>query len=84
MHLFLTTLSVILLPLVQGLGTPRDADGVSCTVTASGGDDGPAFVDAVQRCGTVTIPAETTLSIATKMDMTGLINKNIVCNPSSL
>ncbi|KAJ8583841.1 pectin lyase-like protein [Rhizopogon salebrosus TDB-379] len=77
MHLFLTTLSVILLPLVQGLGTPRDADGVSCTVTASGGDDGPAFVDAVQRCGTVTIPAETTLSIATRMNMTGLINKNI-------
>ncbi|KAG2137342.1 glycoside hydrolase family 28 protein [Suillus cothurnatus] len=51
--------------------------GVSCTVTASGGDDGPAFVDAVQRCDSVTIPRETTLSIATRMNMTGLKNKNI-------
>jgi galacturan 1,4-alpha-galacturonidase len=56
--------------------------GVSCTVTASGGDDGPAFVDAVQRCDSVTIPRETTLSIATRMNMTGLKNKNIVCDCS--
>ncbi|KAG2142300.1 glycoside hydrolase family 28 protein [Suillus bovinus] len=51
--------------------------GLSCTVTASSGDDGPAFVDAVQRCDSVTIPRETTLSIATRMDMTGLKDKNI-------
>jgi galacturan 1,4-alpha-galacturonidase len=70
--------------LVGGLFSARTAaqntGGVLCTVTASGGDDGPTFVDAVQRCDSVTIPRETTLSIATRMDMTGLKNKNIVCD----
>jgi galacturan 1,4-alpha-galacturonidase len=80
MQLFLTALGIIFLPLVRSSGAPKNARSVSCTVTASGGDDGPAFIDAVQRCDTVKIPFETTLSIATKMDMTGLNNKNIVCN----
>lgn len=82
MYLFLTALGVFFLPLVQCSGAPQNANSASCTITTSGGDDGPAFVDAVQRCDTVTIPAETTLSIATRMDMTGLNNKNIVCNRS--
>ncbi|KAG1723133.1 glycoside hydrolase family 28 protein [Suillus paluster] len=47
------------------------------TLVASGGDDGPAFVDAVQRCDSVKIPPETTLSIATRMNMTGLKDKKI-------
>jgi len=80
MQLFLTALGIIFLPLVRSSGAPKNARSASCTVTASGGDDGPAFIDAFQRCDTVKIPSETTLSIATKMDMTGLNNKNIVCN----
>ncbi|OAX40216.1 glycoside hydrolase family 28 protein [Rhizopogon vinicolor AM-OR11-026] len=77
MRSFLTALGAIFLPLVQCSGSPPNADSASCTVTASGGDDGPAFVNAVQGCDTVTIPSETTLSIATRMNMTGLNNKNI-------
>ncbi|EGN92764.1 glycoside hydrolase family 28 protein [Serpula lacrymans var. lacrymans S7.3] len=48
-----------------------------CTLFASGGDDGPIFVDTLQRCDTVLIPPETTLSIATRMNTTGLSYKNI-------
>ncbi|KAF9560995.1 glycoside hydrolase family 28 protein [Agrocybe pediades] len=48
-----------------------------CTLTASGGDDAPQFLKAVKACSTVTIPKSTTLSIATRMDMTGLKNKHI-------
>ncbi|KAG0708632.1 glycoside hydrolase family 28 protein [Suillus ampliporus] len=73
----ITLVGVLFSALVQGSGAAPNADGVSCTVTASGGDDGPAFVDAVQRCDSVKIPPETTLSIATRMDMTGLKDKNI-------
>jgi len=84
MHILSLTALVgaLCLPLVQGSGmaSNADSDGVSCTLTASGGDDGPAFVDAVQRCGTVIIPPETILSIATRMNMTGLNDKNIVCD----
>ena len=60
----------------------------ACTLQASGGDDAPAFLDAVAdaSCPTVTIPAGTTLSIRSNMNMTGTTNKHIVgiflCLPS--
>lgn len=73
--LFLTALIVGRFFSARG-AAPNTGD-VSCIVTASSGDDGPAFVDAVQRCDSVTIPRETTLSIATRMNMTGLKDKNI-------
>lgn len=72
----LSLLSVIhASPLTSGL-EDRSAD-ASCTLTASGGDDAPSFVTAVQSCSTVTIPASTTLNISSKMNMTGLSNKQI-------
>lgn len=49
-----------------------------CTLSASGGDDAPALLKAVQSCATTTIPLGTTLNIATRMNMTGLTNKRIV------
>jgi hypothetical protein len=57
---------------------PVDESATSCTLAASGGDDAPSFVKAVQSCSTVTIPASTTLNISSKMDMTGVSNKLIV------
>ena len=60
----------------------------TCTLTASVGDDAPAFLKAAAdpSCATVAIPAGTTLSIHTKMNMTGLSNKHIVspCVPLQL
>jgi hypothetical protein len=52
----------------------------SCTIKATGGDDGPAFQALVHNasCSTITVPKGTTLSIHTKMNMTGLLNKHIV------
>jgi hypothetical protein len=50
----------------------------ACTLTASGGDDAPHFLKAVHDCATVTIPAKSTLSIQTRMNMTGLRSKHIV------
>ncbi|KAF9478122.1 glycoside hydrolase family 28 protein [Pholiota conissans] len=49
----------------------------TCTLKASGGDDAPRFLKAVQECTTVTVPASTTLSIQTRMNMTGLRDKHI-------
>ena len=56
------------------------ARSVTCEVLASGGDDGPAFVAASTDpvCDTVLVPANTTLDIQTRMDMTGIVNKHIV------
>ena len=51
----------------------------SCTVFATGGDDGPAFLNAVKTCSTTIIPSGTTLSIGSNLNMTGLSNKHIVC-----
>lgn len=53
---------------------------VVCEVFASGGDDGPAFVAASRDsvCDTILVPANTTLDIQTRMDMTGIVNKHIV------
>jgi len=44
----------------------------SCTLSNSGGDDAPALLAAVAACSVVSIPAETTLNISTRLDMTGL------------
>ena len=55
---------------------PRNAK--QCTLTASGGDDAPHFLKAVEACPTVTIPKFTTLNIQTRMNMTGLRNRHIV------
>ncbi|EIM85113.1 glycoside hydrolase family 28 protein [Stereum hirsutum FP-91666 SS1] len=49
----------------------------ACTLTASGGDDGPAFITAAQTCDTVVVPADTTLSIASPMNMTDVVNTHI-------
>ncbi|KAH7908952.1 glycoside hydrolase family 28 protein [Hygrophoropsis aurantiaca] len=68
------TLAVSSLCLATSASNAVDA---SCVLSASGGDDGPAFVDAVQRCETVVVPPDTTLSIATGLNMTGLSDRNI-------
>ncbi|PAV24275.1 glycoside hydrolase family 28 [Pyrrhoderma noxium] len=54
--------------------------GSSCQLIASGADDAPSFVSAVLNgnCQTVVIPAETTLNISTKLDMTGARDTHIV------
>ncbi|KAG6861698.1 hypothetical protein C0995_013267 [Termitomyces sp. Mi166 len=49
----------------------------SCTLTASGGDDSPQFLEAVVSCSTVIIPKDATLNIATRLNMTGLRDKTI-------
>ena len=61
------------------------ATSASCTLTASGSDDAPAFLAAAasSNCPTVTIPSGTTLSIQSKLNMTGISNKHIVCSPFS-
>ena len=51
---------------------------VKCTLSASGGDDAPAFVKAVKACPVVTIPKSETLLINTRLNTTGLVNKKIV------
>lgn len=56
------------------------AQEASCTLTASGGDDGPLFLNAVKTCTTVTIPKNTTLNIASALNMTGVVDKHIVCS----
>ncbi|KAF9243220.1 glycoside hydrolase family 28 protein [Melanogaster broomeanus] len=62
-----------LLSIALLLGLARAETGAtSCILTASGGDDGPIFVEAVQRCAVVTVPPETTLSVASAMNMSGL------------
>jgi len=50
----------------------------SCTLTSSGGDDAPALLQAVQSCATTQIPKDVTLNVATRMNMTGLVDKRIV------
>ncbi|KAM5544937.1 hypothetical protein V8D89_001048 [Ganoderma adspersum] len=60
--------------------TSLDARATSaCTLTASGSDDAPAFLSAAadSSCPTVTIPSGTTLSIQSKLNMTGISNKYI-------
>ena len=57
---------------------PQPRPHATCTLAASGGDDAPAFVKAVRTCDTVIVPKDTTLSIGTRMNMTGVSNKHIV------
>ncbi|KAL9712087.1 hypothetical protein Ac2012v2_005163 [Leucoagaricus gongylophorus] len=67
----LTKITLALAPL--GVVTAQ----TSCTLTASGGDDAPALLQAVRSCATTQIPNDVTLNIATRMNMTGLIDKHI-------
>lgn len=60
--------------------SPNEHSSSACTLFASGGDDAPKFVKAVKSCDTITIPKTTTLNIATRMNMTGVNNKHIVCH----
>ncbi|KAL1691821.1 glycoside hydrolase family 28 protein [Schizophyllum commune] len=48
-----------------------------CTLNQTGADDAPAFLAAVTDCDTITIPADTTLNISTRLNMTGLSNTHI-------
>jgi len=52
----------------------------TCTVTAGGSDDGPALVTAVKNasCSQIVVPSSTTLNIASRMNMTGVENKNLL------
>ena len=52
----------------------------TCTLTSSGGDDGPAFAAAVlnNQCSTVNIPAGTTIIIASPLNTTATYNKHIL------
>ena len=49
-----------------------------CTLNQTGADDAPAFLAAATDCDTITIPADTTLNISTRLNMTGLSNTHIV------
>jgi galacturan 1,4-alpha-galacturonidase len=49
----------------------------TCTLAASGGDDGPSFVNAINTCDTIVVPQTTTLNIASRMNTTGVANKHI-------
>ncbi|KAI0352041.1 glycoside hydrolase family 28 protein [Trametes cingulata] len=74
-------LSVLLHVLLSAASPPilQSRASGTCTLTASGSDDAPAFLKAAadSSCTTVTIPSGTTLSIQSKMNMTGLANKHI-------
>ncbi|TDL23426.1 glycoside hydrolase family 28 protein [Rickenella mellea] len=71
-------LSITLVTLVSYYAVSVSA-APSCTVTAAGAgkDDAPALLAAVQACPTTIIPVGTTLNISTRLDMTGLSNKEI-------
>lgn len=74
-----TMLQSALVPLVIALIVARGALAqAECTLTASGDDDGPAFAAAVRSCETTTVPAGTTLSVGSALNLTGLSNKHIV------
>ncbi|KAI0712787.1 pectin lyase fold/virulence factor [Cerioporus squamosus] len=51
----------------------------TCTLAASGSDDAPALLASAAdpSCATVVIPSGTTLSIRSKMNMTGVTDKHI-------
>ena len=71
------------------IGAAVSTDGVaasSCTLTASGSDDGPALLAAMANsaCSTVVVPASTTLNIETRLNMTGVQDKNLVSLPRQL
>ncbi|KII95596.1 glycoside hydrolase family 28 protein [Plicaturopsis crispa FD-325 SS-3] len=49
----------------------------SCTLSASGGDDSPQLLAAVQSCPVTVISSGTTLNIGTRLNMTGVTDKHI-------
>ncbi|EEB92841.1 hypothetical protein MPER_08587 [Moniliophthora perniciosa FA553] len=56
----------------------KDGKGKSCTLTAdSSGDDAAQFREAGHSCSVVTIPQDTTLNIATMLDMTAMSDVHI-------
>ncbi|EIW80875.1 hypothetical protein CONPUDRAFT_154318 [Coniophora puteana RWD-64-598 SS2] len=75
MHSLASFAALLAAPLA--VSASQRASTAACTLTASGGDDGPTFVQAAQECSTVTIPTATTLSISSRMNMTGLANTDI-------
>ncbi|RDB25271.1 putative exopolygalacturonase X [Hypsizygus marmoreus] len=60
-----------------GHASSQAVSATACTLKATGRDDAPQFLHAVQTCSTVVIPEATTLNIATRLNMTGLVNKHI-------
>ncbi|KAG9221252.1 hypothetical protein CCMSSC00406_0008913 [Pleurotus cornucopiae] len=50
---------------------------VPCTLQATGGDDAPQLLSAMQSCSVVTVAKGVTLSIGTRLNMTGLSNKHL-------
>jgi galacturan 1,4-alpha-galacturonidase len=73
------SLAVALLSLALS-ATAQDA----CILANAGtGDDAPALLAAVASCAKVTVPAETTLNISSRLDMTGLQDVHIVGTHSS-
>ena len=72
----LSLLAPVLLSLAIAL--TGAAQGSSCTMARSGGNDAPALLAAAAACSVVTIPAKTTLNITTRLDMSHLQNVHIV------
>lgn len=81
MRIQLISLLALLLGALSVSSSPSFPAATSCTLTASGGDDSPQFLSAVKNCQTVVIPKTTTLSINTRLNMTGLANKHLVRFP---
>lgn len=77
--------SLALLASSAAAGTLASRASSTCTLSASGGDDAPAFLAAAKdtSCPTVAIPQGTTLNIASRMNMTGIQNKHIVSTAPS-
>ena len=70
---------IALAALVSALSSHHQPpDPTECTLFASGGDDGSAFLHATQHCREVTIPKHTTLNISTRLNMTELKETHIV------
>ncbi|KAF9529744.1 glycoside hydrolase family 28 protein [Crepidotus variabilis] len=69
------TLSNLILGFTLCFGSAFAAS--NCTLLASGGDDGPSLLKAVQSCSTITIPKSTTLNIESRLNMTGVADKHI-------
>ena len=77
---FLTGVVTLAVALVKANANPLASAAGTCTLSAGGSDDAPAFLKAAAdpSCSTVVIPQSTTLNIASRLNMTGLSNKHIV------
>ncbi|KAI9320295.1 pectin lyase fold/virulence factor [Zopfochytrium polystomum] len=69
-------LLAIVLALAATFSAATDA-ATTCTLSASGGDDGPALAAALKGCATVTVPSGVTLAIKTALNTTGLANVHL-------